>query len=102
LRPRELLTFEYVLLDGVNDSDADAVRVGELLGGLRAKVNLIPYNPGSELPYRPSPLERVLAFQQFLGARNIPAYVRISRGQDIGAACGQLRLVGRRAGELPA
>jgi len=99
LRPRELLTFEYVLLDGFNDSDADAVRVGELLRGMRAKVNLIPYNPGPELPYRPSPLERVLAFQQLLAERQVPAYIRISRGQDIGAACGQLRLEG--AGQIP-
>jgi 23S rRNA (adenine2503-C2)-methyltransferase len=96
LRPRELLTFEYVLLGGFNDTDADAVRVAELLRGMRAKVNLIPYNPGSELPYRPSPLERVLAFQQLLTERHLPAYIRISRGQDIGAACGQLRLEGIR------
>jgi 23S rRNA (adenine2503-C2)-methyltransferase len=99
LRPRELLTFEYVLLDGLNDTDADALRVADLLRGMRAKVNLIPYNPGSELPYRPSPLERVLAFQQLLKERSIPAYIRISRGQDIGAACGQLRLEGMRTGE---
>jgi len=100
LRPRELLTFEYVLLDGFNDTDADAQRVGKLLGGVRAKVNLIPYNSGSELPYRASPLERVLAFQQVLAGYKIPAYIRISRGQDIGAACGQLRLEGIRTGEL--
>jgi 23S rRNA (adenine2503-C2)-methyltransferase len=99
LRPRELLTFEYVLLGGFNDTDADAVRVAELLRGMRAKVNLIPYNPGSELLYRPPPLERVLAFQQLLTERNIPAYIRISRGQDIGAACGQLRLEGMRTGD---
>jgi len=96
LRPRELLTFEYVLLGGFNDTDADALRVADLLRGMRAKVNLIPYNPGSELPYRPSPLERVLAFQQLLTERSIPAYIRISRGQDVGAACGQLRLEGMR------
>jgi 23S rRNA (adenine2503-C2)-methyltransferase len=66
---------------------------------MRAKVNLIPYNPGFELPYRPSPLERVLAFQQLLTERSIPAYIRISRGQDIGAACGQLRLAGMLKGE---
>ena len=96
LRPRERLTFEYVLLGGFNDTDADAVRVADLLRGMRTKVNLIPYNPGPELPYRPSPLERVLAFQQLLTERNIPAYIRISRGQDIGAACGQLRLEGMR------
>jgi len=99
LRPRELLTFEYVLLDGFNDTDADAVRVAELLRGMRAKVNLIPYNRGSELPYRPPPLERVLAFQQLLTERHLPAYIRISRGQDIGAACGQLRLEG--VGQTP-
>jgi len=99
LRPRELVTFEYVLLDGFNDSDADARRVAELLRGMRAKVNLIPYNSGSELPYRASPLGRVLAFQEILAGSRIPAYIRISRGQDIGAACGQLRLEGTRGVE---
>jgi len=99
LRARELLTFEYVLLAGFNDTDADALRVAELLRGMRAKINLIPYNPGSELPYHPPPLERVLAFQQLLTSRRIPAYIRISRGQDIGAACGQLRLTGILKGE---
>jgi 23S rRNA (adenine2503-C2)-methyltransferase len=94
LRPGERLTFEYVLLEGVNDSDADARRVAELLVGMRAKVNLIPFNPGSELLYRPSPLERVLAFQRILTVQRIPAFIRISRGQDICAACGQLSLVG--------
>ncbi len=94
LRPREHLTFEYVLLDGINDSDSDAARVARLLNGLRAKVNLIPYNSGAELPFRPSPLERVLAFQQVLVERCVPAFIRISRGQDIMAACGQLSLAG--------
>jgi 23S rRNA (adenine2503-C2)-methyltransferase len=61
---------------------------------MRAKVNLIPYNAGPELPYRPSPLERVLAFQQILTRQRIPAFIRISRGQDVSAACGQLSLVG--------
>jgi len=92
LRPREHLTFEYVMLDGVNDSDADAARVVGLLRGLRSKVNLIPYNSGSELSYRPSPLKRVVAFQEILMNRGIPAYIRISRGQDVHAACGQLSL----------
>ncbi len=92
LRPRERLTFEYVLLGGINDSDADAARVAELVQGIRSKINLIPYNPGPELPYRPSPLERILAFQQILTDRHIPAFIRISRGQDIRAACGQLSL----------
>lgn len=96
LRPREHLTFEYVMLDGVNDADADARRVVKLLAGLRAKVNLIPYNGGPELPYRPSPMRRVMAFQDILVARDIPAYIRISRGQDVRAACGQLSLAGVR------
>jgi len=92
LRPREHLTFEYVMLDGVNDSDADSARVAGLLRGLRSKVNLIPYNSGPELSYRPSPLKRVVAFQEILMNRGIPAYIRISRGQDVHAACGQLSL----------
>ena len=94
LRPWERLTFEYVILEGMNDSDMDALCVSRLLRGLRAKVNLIPYNPGPELPFRPSPFERVLAFQQILTERGIPAFIRISRGQDIRAACGQLSLAG--------
>ncbi len=98
LRPRERLTFEYVLLDGINDSDADAARVAHLLDGIRSKVNLIPYNSGPELPYRPSPLERVLAFQQVLVERGVPAFIRISRGQDVMAACGQLSLSSTEGG----
>ncbi|MGO9272706.1 MAG: 23S rRNA (adenine(2503)-C(2))-methyltransferase RlmN [Terriglobia bacterium] len=94
LRPRERLTFEYVMLDGINDSDADARRVAELLRGMAARVNLIPYNGGAGLAYRASPLARVLAFQESLGERGVPAFIRISRGQDIMAACGQLSLVG--------
>ncbi len=94
LRPRERLTFEYVLLAGINDSDADAARVADLLEGMRAKVNLIPYNSGPELPYRSPPLERVLAFQKVLADRRVPAFIRISRGQDIMAACGQLSFEG--------
>jgi 23S rRNA (adenine2503-C2)-methyltransferase len=94
LRPREHLTIEYVMLDGINDADADARRVVKLLAGLKAKVNLIPYNGGEELPYRPSPMRRVMAFQDILVARDIPAYIRISRGQDVRAACGQLSLAG--------
>ena len=94
LRPREWLTFEYVLLDGMNDSDADAARVAALLRGIRCKVNLIPYNSGAELPYRAPSLERVLAFQQVLMNQDTPAFIRISKGQDVAAACGQLRLAG--------
>ena len=94
LRPRERLTFEYVMLDGLNDSEADAARVARLVEGLAARVNLIPYNGGEALSYRPSPLERVYRFQSVLRDRGIPAFIRISRGQDVMAACGQLSLAG--------
>ena len=87
---RERITFEYVLLDGVNDSNADAKRLAGLLGPLRAKVNLIPYNAFSDLPYgRPSDA-RVEAFQQILMQRGLSAFVRRSRGLSLQAACGQL------------
>jgi 23S rRNA (adenine2503-C2)-methyltransferase len=95
LRPREHLTFEYVLLEGANDSEEDAVRVAHLLNGLTARVNLIPYNGGAALSYRPSPMERVYRFEHVLRNRGVPAFIRISRGQDIMAACGQLSLAGR-------
>lgn len=96
LRPRERLTFEYVLLKDVNDSEADAGRVAALLRGLRAKVNLIPYNSGAALLYHTPALDRVLAFQEVLIARRVPAFIRISRGQDVRAACGQLRVESAR------
>jgi 23S rRNA (adenine2503-C2)-methyltransferase len=91
LRPWERLTFEYVLLGGFNDSPEDARRVAGLISGLRAKVNLIPWNPG-ELPYRPPSAERVSEFRDVLSAKGIPTFVRNSRGQDVCAACGQLAL----------
>jgi 23S rRNA (adenine2503-C2)-methyltransferase len=90
LDDRERLTFEYVMLDGVNDSDEDARRLVRLLNGVRAKVNLIPHNPAPELPYRASPMERILRFQKILIDRDVPAFIRRPRGQDISAACGQL------------
>jgi 23S rRNA (adenine2503-C2)-methyltransferase len=99
LRPRERLTFEYVLIAGKNDSDQDAERVAALLAGVRAKVNLIPFNSGAGLPYQASPLERVLAFQEILRRHSVPAFIRISKGQDISAACGQLSLAGWQTGE---
>ena len=91
LRPWERLTFEYVLLGGFNDSPEDARRVARLVSGLRAKVNLIPWNPG-ELPYRPPTAERVNEFREVLTTKGVPAFVRYSRGQDVNAACGQLAL----------
>jgi 23S rRNA (adenine2503-C2)-methyltransferase len=90
LDERERLTFEYVMLDGVNDSDEDARRLVKLLNGIRAKVNLIPHNPAPELPYRASSMERILSFQMILVDKDVPAFIRRPRGQDISAACGQL------------
>ena len=90
LQERERLTFEYVMLAGVNDSDSDARELVRLLSTLRAKVNLIPHNPAPELPYRSSPMGRILAFQEILTASGLPSFIRRPRGQDISAACGQL------------
>ena len=91
LRNRERLTFEYVLLSGVNDAAQNAVEVIELLRGLRAKVNLIALNPGPGIEFSTPTGERVAAFQQILIQKGIPAFVRRPRGRDIYAACGQLK-----------
>ena len=90
LSDRERLTFEYVMLDQVNDSDRNARELVRLLAGLRAKVNLIPHNPAPELPYASSPMDRILAFQRILTEAGLPSFIRRPRGQDISAACGQL------------
>ncbi|HEV2299902.1 MAG TPA: 23S rRNA (adenine(2503)-C(2))-methyltransferase RlmN [Candidatus Acidoferrales bacterium] len=92
LRPWERLTFEYVLLGGFNDSPEDARRVGKLLANLRAKVNLIPWNPGN-LPYRPPDPARTEEFRRILADKDQLVFVRYSRGQDVMAACGQLALI---------
>ena len=90
LKKRSRITFEYVLLDEVNDSAEDARRLAGLLNGIKAKVNLIPLNPAPGIPYsRPSD-ERVDRFAQVLADRHITVSVRKSRGRDIRAACGQL------------
>jgi 23S rRNA (adenine2503-C2)-methyltransferase len=93
LRTWEHLTFEYVLLGGLNDAAEDARRVVRLLAPLKSvKVNLIPWNPG-ELPYRESSPERIEEFRRILVDRGVPAFVRYSRGRDVMAACGQLALL---------
>ena len=94
LKHRDRITFEYVLLDGVNDTATDAARLGALLHGLRAKVNLIPLNAAPGIPFaRPSD-RRVDRFARGLAARGTTVSVRKSRGRDIRAACGQLILEG--------
>jgi 23S rRNA (adenine2503-C2)-methyltransferase len=91
LAPRQRVFFEYVLLDGVNDSPEDARRLVRLLRGVRAKVNLIPFNDWDGAPFRRPPLPRILAFQSILLDAELTTTVRWSKGEDIGAACGQLR-----------
>jgi 23S rRNA (adenine2503-C2)-methyltransferase len=94
LKRRERITFEYVLLDGVNDTPQDARRLVKLLHGVRAKVNLIPLNEAPGIPFgRPSDA-RVDAFAEALAERGITVSVRKSRGRDIRAACGQLIVEG--------
>ena len=91
LRNRERITFEYVLLSGVNDAIGSAEEVVDLLRGMRAKVNLIALNPGPGISFSTPEQERVAAFQQVLIKAGIPAFVRRPRGRDIYAACGQLK-----------
>ena len=90
IKRRSRITFEYVMLAGVNDSIADARRLAKLLAPLRAKVNLIFYNPLTDSPLRSSPRAAVEAFQAILKNGNLTATIRESRGLDIAAACGQL------------
>jgi 23S rRNA (adenine2503-C2)-methyltransferase len=94
MRQGRRITFEYVLLGGVNDTQEDAERLVRLLRGIPAKVNLIPYNPNPGLGFDAPAPERVVAFQELLVARNLTAVVRKNRGRDIAAACGQLAAEG--------
>jgi 23S rRNA (adenine2503-C2)-methyltransferase len=91
LRNRERITFEYVLLSGVNDTEQNASEVVELLRGMRAKVNLIALNPGPGISFETPEEDRVARFQQILVRGGVPAFVRRPRGRDIFAACGQLK-----------
>jgi 23S rRNA (adenine2503-C2)-methyltransferase len=96
LKKRERITFEYVLLDGVNDSADDARRLARLLSDIRAKVNLIPLNAAAGIPFDRPTDDRVDSFAQILAARHVNVSVRKSRGRDIRAACGQLIVEGQR------
>ncbi len=90
---RQRMTFEYVLLDGINDAVEDARRLVKLLKGIRGKINLIPFNDWEGSSFARPPLPRILAFQAVLLEHGITATIRWSKGEDIGAACGQLREV---------
>jgi 23S rRNA (adenine2503-C2)-methyltransferase len=91
LKHRQRVTFEYVLLRGVTDAPEDALHLVKLLKGIRAKVNLIPLNEAEELNYRRPSDGAIDRFQQVLVNHNISAFVRKNRGNDISAACGQLK-----------
>lgn len=91
LRPRERLTFEYVLLAGVNDAPEHAQEVARHVRDIRCKINLIAFNPGPGVPYTMPKHDRVLEFQSILTKSGIPAFIRRPRGRDIYAACGQLK-----------
>lgn len=91
LQPRQRLTFEYILIRDLNDSLEDAKRLVKLLHGIKAKVNLIPFNEHQGSAFHTPPEERIEAFQTYLLGRNLVAIRRASKGQDISAACGQLK-----------
>lgn len=99
LSRRRPVFFEYTLIEGVNDSEADAARLVSLLAGIPAKVNVIPLNPHPDAPYRPPGPEAVDRFMAVLARARLTTTLRRSRGGDIAAACGQLALRGARAGE---
>ena len=84
------VTFEYVLLAGVNDADADADRLPRLLKGIPSKINLIPWNPFQGPQFERPSAERIRTFQERLRAADMAVYIRTPRGDDIDAACGQL------------
>ena len=96
----ERITFEYVMLKGVNDSDADARRLVKLIAGIPAKINLIPFNPWPGAPYERSDAERIEAFGRIVNRAGYASPIRTPRGEDIMAACGQLKSATERARRL--
>jgi len=90
LEKRRRITFEYVLLKGVNDSLEDAERVAALLRGMPCKLNVIPFNPHRQAPYQRPSAEAIDRFQMRVRDLGVATYLRTPRGDDIGAACGQL------------
>ena len=90
MKTKAPVTFEYILLDKVNDFEMDANRLAYLIKGFPHKVNLIPCNPVAGLPYERPPLQSVLRFQNWLKVRGVPVFIRKPKGLDIGSACGQL------------
>ncbi len=91
MKPRNKITFEYILIRGINDSKEDALKLVKLLSPIRAKVNLIPFNEHEASPFRRPAPKQILAFLQILLDRDMTAMTRKSKGTDISAACGQLK-----------
>jgi 23S rRNA (adenine2503-C2)-methyltransferase len=91
LRPRTRITFEYVMVEGINDSPLDAKRLLRILRGIPSKVNLIPLNEAPEIPFKRPSEEKVKHFQEILMGGGLTAIVRTSKGAEISAACGQLQ-----------
>ena len=91
LRPRTRITFEYVLVDGINDSPQDAKKLLKILRGIPSKINLIPVNEAPGIPFKRPSEKKVREFQEILMKGNLTAIVRASKGADISAACGQLQ-----------
>jgi 23S rRNA (adenine2503-C2)-methyltransferase len=91
LRPRTRITFEYVLVEGINDTSQDAKRLLKLLGGIPSKINLIPLNEAPGIPFKKPSDRKVREFQEILLKGGFTAIVRASKGADISAACGQLQ-----------
>ena len=87
---RRMITFEYILIDGINDRNQDALKLSRLLSGMRAKINLIPLNASSGSEMSAPPMKRILHFQDLLVKHHFTAIIRKSKGRDISAACGQL------------
>ena len=92
LPPHRRITFEYILIKGINDTPADAYRLANLLKPIRAKINLIPFNEHEESDFQPPPESDILRFRDILLQKNYTVIIRRSKGRDISAACGQLRV----------
>lgn len=90
MRKRKRIMFEYLLLDGINDSDAEARQLSRMLRHIPCKINLLVFNECEEISFRPSSRQRIIAFQDILRAARYSVFIRSSRGEDISAACGQL------------
>ena len=90
LRPRTRITFEYVLVEGINDSSQDAKRLLKILRGIPSKVNLIPLNEAPGIPFKRPSEEKTKRFQEILMEGGLTAIIRASKGAEISAACGQL------------